>query len=191
MLKWRGETNYYASIMVCLRITSVSTLVPTSWYTGVWKFISEMGITIKGWKNNLQMSRVGDVEIMRSFALAGYTKDELRALNNCRISLQVITLADITTADGMRIATCYLNGKRDPFRKSKWKWPQRSTPSLPTWMRWKDALRNTFCKNHKSNSLRKALGPFIQQMDRTCFYSPSLDSLYKKDGSIYRNTQLW
>jgi len=75
--------------------SSLSHLIPASWYTGVWKFCDELDIIFRGWKSTIPMQRINDSEIMLSFSKQGYSKATMEILNNCRQYLQVITISEL------------------------------------------------------------------------------------------------
>jgi hypothetical protein len=69
-------------------------------------------------------------------------------INNCRIWLQVTTLAEITNTNGTHIMACALTGAQDSHNKpllwqishSKLRWPQQTRPDPATWRVWKRFL---------------------------------------------------
>ena len=93
-------------------------LTPPSWITSQWKFLSETGLEIRGWQHNFTLQRGANEFIMECFVRNGICPKDLQKLNECRIFLQLITLADIVTGDGKRIALNFYNGYRDRFRVS-------------------------------------------------------------------------
>ena len=115
---------------------ALSPLIPTSWYTSLWKFCDDLQVKFNGWSSDVPSYREGDSEIMLEFAKRGYSIDEMRVLNRCRIYLQVFTVVDITGCEGTHISHTYLNGRRDPYRVSSYNWPNQSKPYLQSWTKW-------------------------------------------------------
>ena len=58
-------------------------------------------------------------------------------LNACRIALQIITLSDLTTVDGLKVLPNILQGKQ--YRSSNIKWPNQEIPHH-WWSTWKQYL---------------------------------------------------
>ena len=71
-----------------------------------------------------RIQREGDKFIMNMF-YKKYKKHKkiLAQLNRCRVYLQVLTVADITTSLGTRISRKILHGNKIPGRKSTFRWP--------------------------------------------------------------------
>ncbi len=78
---------------------------------------------------------------MDFFLSLKYKPKTLQILNRCRIYLQVITLADITSADGTQIIPQTLKGHRLADRKSNLKWPKQQSPTREDWILWSSALQ--------------------------------------------------
>ena len=51
-----------------------------------------------------------DVFLMEAYAKFTNDTNTLKILNNCRIHLKIITLSDITSADGKKLIKTQLNG---------------------------------------------------------------------------------
>ena len=62
-----------------------------------------------------------------------YSKNELCEINLCCLYLQVLTVADIVEGNGNQVTTYAAEGKREPTRISKWKWPTIPYPPLAAW----------------------------------------------------------
>jgi hypothetical protein len=95
-----------------------------SWLTSIWKLChrSRIDISVKNhWTPSLL--RTNDVMLMDYFIMNKYNPNELALLNKCRIYLQVLSLADITSADGEKIMTSYKLGLLSQDRKSTLNWP--------------------------------------------------------------------
>ena len=65
----------------------------------------------------------------------------LCSLNTCRIYLQVLTMADISTADRKLILPEVKNGKRPSFRSSTLQWLTQGRPLKEDWKHWRHYLQ--------------------------------------------------
>jgi hypothetical protein len=97
---------------------------------------------------------------MECFLASGYRKKNLQMLNECRKALQVTTLAEITSADGLYVEPWAWKGKPKETSLNSYQWPQ--TPPLQPrhWRQWQQALQATFLHLSQSNKkkLRQPLG---------------------------------
>ena len=78
---------------------------------------------------------------MSEFIYQGFKKGELELINQCHLYLQVITLADIATADGTAIDETYLGPAKHGDRVSLLQWPTQHCPSPRAWSQWRKALQ--------------------------------------------------
>ena len=95
----------------------------------------------------LPETKVTDIFLMDAFASAGYKNSKLTSLNVCRKYLQVITLGDITTADGSLILPSIKAGRQMTTSTSNLLWPHQPHPDEVSWRLWRAALRKTFESN--------------------------------------------
>jgi hypothetical protein len=114
-------------------------LATSTWLTSVWKFLSVAKIRFSGGKK-LQGKREGDGFLMPQLA-RHYKGRDLRRLNNCRIFLQVLTLADICSVDGNAFLLAAWEGR--PWSSDQW-WPRRPAPRPQDWQLWRRALTECF-----------------------------------------------
>ena len=91
-----------------------------------------------------------------------YSKKELKAINNCRIYLQAITLSTITGRNGLQLSAESYMGKRNPDRCSKWRWPALPSPPKSSWNLWRGALDTTLLR-HDRRYLKFPLGPWTRK----------------------------
>ena len=89
-------------------------------------------------------------------AYSKFTKDTntLKILNNCRIHLKIITLSDITSADGKKTHKTQLNGYQSPSFTSDLVWPKQKRPDRKSWEIFKQVNQYIFCYD-KSYTLKK------------------------------------
>jgi hypothetical protein len=105
-----------------------------------WRYASENNIVITG-PNGPDLRRQGDVFLMDNFSSTLHGEDLLQ-VNRCRLFVQALTLADITTIDGLNIMESAWEGrssKNDPT------WPRQGNPTKSAWRLWKRAIANCFC----------------------------------------------
>jgi len=138
-----------------------SPLVQPGWTSNMWKFTSDLGFQFQGWKNDLQHQRLEDKFIMEELMQYGFSIKELQVLNRCRKYLQVLTLADITNGTGDRISQNFLDGKRDPTRKSTFSWSEIPKPGYNAWIKWSEAIRSVFCQTDTGYLLKQPLGRWL------------------------------
>eukprot|EP00957_Ditylum_brightwellii_P161371 12287205-Ditylum_brightwellii.AAC.1 len=67
----------------------------STWMTLTWKFMEENNLLLKEATPNLTPARVNDKILMEGFARNGFLGAQLETLNQCRLFLNVTTLADI------------------------------------------------------------------------------------------------
>jgi len=143
--------------------TTYGHLVPQSWMTSLWEFVSTYNLRIEGWSSTIKKQRKHDRCLMESFVGKGYSNDDLHQLNQCRKHLQVHSLADITNAMGNEITINSIECRRDPYRTSTLIWQQIRRPTPRAQLMWKQALHNTFCTSDINTTLTQELGPWISQ----------------------------
>ena len=158
-----------------------SELVTPGWMTHMWHFTSGNGYSFQGWDNDLEPQRKNDKFIMEEIMKKGYSKKKLIRLNKCRLYLQVITLADISNGDGDKIAKNFLDGKRDPSRRSRFKRIDQKRPTYNAWYEWSEVLKSTFCITDNGDSIHQHLGPWLHTKyhDWDWYYHPTSKSLYQ------------
>ena len=125
--------------------------------------MSEFDITLEDETEKIQDNRQGEKVIMEEFRKNPLIKSsEMKALNKCRLFLKVFMLSDITTGDGREIVRQAWSGKnfKCKTRESKY-WPLWGTPTTSEWIRWRFALKSTFCMSHESK-LNSNLGTWVR-----------------------------
>jgi len=104
----------------------------------------------------------------------------LAQLNRCRITIQAISLSDITDSTEESISLSYLEGRRSQERRSPLSWLAVGPIKTKYWKEWKNCILETFC--HRGTTiLRQTLGKWTQP------------SSQEWDTYIFRrtNTLLW
>jgi len=105
--------------------------IDSTWVTDVWKFTHRTQIQIEienQWTP--QLTRQHDATIMETALSFNLTDLQLQCINMCRLHLQVITLADLTTARGDRLTSYALQGQRNPHHTSQLEWPNKASHNL-------------------------------------------------------------
>ena len=75
--------------------------------------------------------------------------NELKVLNKCRLYLKIFTLSDITSGDGKSIVSKAWTGKNfQGNSRDTSQWPIWGMPTTSEWIRWRFALKSTFCEHH-------------------------------------------
>jgi hypothetical protein len=64
------------------------------------------------------LQRKNDIMLLQFFIELKFSPNQLETLNHCRIYLQVVTLSDITSADGTTLLHPVLQGEKLTDRKS-------------------------------------------------------------------------
>ena len=109
--------------------------VTTTWVSSIGRFLHRMGCRIETrLVRQVGPQRVNDNFLMQ-LALDG--KYKLKLIQQCRLWLQVCTLADICDAAGKQIEKWAFKKKG---RKSKLKWMQQEEPSRKAWGEWRRFL---------------------------------------------------
>jgi hypothetical protein len=108
-----------------------------------------------------------------------FTTKQMKAINRCRLWLQVNTLAEITNIEGTELlmsATIYQTDRnRSPdlwlISRSNLTWPTQEHPSSRDWRTWKKLLDCVASPN--TATLKKPLGPWNRhwQTHRTWTYT--------------------
>ena len=76
---------------------------------------------------DVPLLREGDSYLMAVFITAGYRGLQLKRLNNMRMAMKAVTVADIATPDGRRITQRVLTLKCSNRLRDHYNWP-RSPP---------------------------------------------------------------
>ncbi len=116
-------------------------LAPLGWLTSVWELSSKCGLTLiidNHWLPSIQRNH--DFLLMEGFLREPNNKSTIIILNRCRLYLQVLTMSDITSADGRYILPGIKEGHRHNDRKSTLNWPQQARPPVRDWKVWSRAL---------------------------------------------------
>jgi hypothetical protein len=128
--------------------------IKSSWLTSLWDCVSKVKFTLRlknSWTPDIQ--RINDVMLMDYFITLKYKPKTLQVLNRCRIYLQVLSLSDITSADGKEIIPQVLIGDKLSDRKSNLEWPTQQKHPKNNWIIWASALNHIHTRNRLKNKL--------------------------------------
>jgi hypothetical protein len=107
------------------------------WMTTLWMFTTYAKISfIESGTWVPTISRQHDTFIMEEFLTLKLPTNIMARLNRCRIYLKVLTVSDITTADGQRILVEVKQGNQPLYRQSRLTWPTQGYPSKEDWAHW-------------------------------------------------------
>ena len=81
---------------------------------------------------------------MQCFIDNGFHGIQLASINRCRIYLQVITLSDISTGDGLRIDKSTYTGVKNTNIRTEYLWPVQGKPGKTDWVEWRRAIATVF-----------------------------------------------
>jgi hypothetical protein len=114
-----------------------------TWISSVWKYSHQIGISIElenTWLPTLY--RKGDQSLMELLLSLHLHPSTISEINQCCLFLQVITISDITTADGNLILPEVLEGASIPYRSSVLSWPRQNCPHHNAWRKWNNFLQH-------------------------------------------------
>jgi hypothetical protein len=115
--------------------------IDSTWLTAIWKHTVQLQMQVEVEHHWLPtLTRENDIMLMDLFMTLNFSHSQLKLINNCRLFLQVLTLSDITSADGKTLLPNYTKGIVSTDRTSSLKWPEQTRPPPSAWTLWKTAL---------------------------------------------------
>jgi hypothetical protein len=155
-----------------LSYSTYERIIECNWLTSVWSYVNTANITIDIENQWLpQLARERDTMILDHALTLQFTTQQLRQINASRIYLQVLTISDITTADGTHIIT----GQRARDRVSNLHWPNIRRPT--SWAAWKVFLASISTNGKLRNSLGSWTG--TPHKTWTWYYNPGKEVIYQ------------
>ena len=154
-------------------------ILTDSWIVDTWRFATEQGISWNDKTQKIGLLREKDECIMDKVMESKISDTEKRQVNRCRVYMQVITLADITTGDGKRIrseAWAVQKCSRQGIT-----WPEWGTPSTADKNVWRRVIRSIFFPT-KHLTLETPLGKWSS--DNTEHWEWFIS---KDEGRLYQN----
>ena len=171
----------YGSDLFAAPFAKLGALMPYTWMTHLWEFLDRYGLRIQH-DIELPLLRHHDSFIMRQAVDAKFSPSQLDAINRCRLYLQVLTVAELATADGESLTDKAWNGIRDTSITSPYIWPVQPSPPLRDWRLWQAAL--SVCFLARGLRLQVPLGDWLgNDFQWEWFYSPSENRLYQRTSS--------
>jgi len=103
--------------------------------------------------------------LMQTFLSAKIPAKDLQTLNNCRIYLQVTTLAEISDHTSTSILkVVFICSQHTPslhhISKSLFQWPTQLNPGKPAWKFWTRTIQALYIKPGMTTQLKQKLGPW-------------------------------
>ena len=125
-------------------------MVPPSLVKHIWQFCNKHNILIEEeTTSNVILRRENERFQMEDIALLNEqftNNEELSHINHYHIYLQVTTLVDITTGNGMLIRQGILKGNAKLLNEPYYKWPYQPRPGIFSWRLWRKAIKLCFMR---------------------------------------------
>ena len=157
--------------------------VTDTWIKTFWHSCHAFDISIQDTFGTFALSREGDCFLMPFLVAQGVPPHTLEILNECRLFLEAITLADIVSLSGASITEQALQGIKSLNSLQSYKWPRRP-PSLPQhyWQIWRETLTRYLVKEGETQILKQPLGNWTVDPHLTWewFYDPTTAHLYHR-----------
>ena len=124
-----------------------ATLLTKSWVVETWRFMQSHAITIELPLPQFRLHRLNDQFLMSTLINSSIPRTQWKQFNKCHLYLNVMSLADISSGDGVYIHKDLLTGTFDyGTSHTSVKWPPRQHPlSTTSWKVWYDYLLQLFC----------------------------------------------
>jgi len=160
--------------------------VEWGWVTSLWNFLGSTNLSFQmpsHWTPSLP--RLHDVCLMDYFVSLRLPHSALKSLNYCRLYLQVITLSDISSADGTYILPEAKMGLPLPYRTSVLHWPTQGRPHSEAWVVWRHSLSYLEEREKLIQKLGEWKEPSHQKWQ--AYFNPEDQNAYiTEDGQGYR-----
>ena len=160
--------------------------VDINWVTSIWWFTSSLGLVLDIEDQWLpRLTRENDAMLMDIALQFNFTIEKLRQINLCRLYLQVLSIADITAANGRTLLQEVIQGSRVQHHTSSLHWPSLQRPS--NWSAWRILLQHLV----QGNTLKSPFGKWIDNPHQQWewFYNPTNDILYQCQSSAWKSFQ--
>jgi hypothetical protein len=189
-----------------LPFKSYGGLATHCWISHLWEYLSAQQLTLQPGASAVQLQHSqnewttepthkglspgtnSNRFLMPLFLAAGYTKDDLLAINVCRMYLHAVTISDISTAKGLFLTNPAWSGTQDTTRYSKYQWPCTHRPGNSTWQLWQEALQKAVLVPQAIDlRIRYAIGHWTTDTsDWKWFTNDSKSCLYHREGHLWR-----
>ena len=112
----------------------------SSWIIETYKYCRFREIAFEEPGEILRPRCHGDRALMEVFVNAGYTTEQLKGLNRCRLYSRVVSVSEMTSGTGTMIPPCWFNRRRHRA-DTTYDWPNQGKPTQQDWDLWDTALR--------------------------------------------------
>ena len=139
-------------------------LLTDSWVKVTWQFCWKSNIKIKGKYSRPKPPRINDEALMEMVMRDDrnlFLPWQIRAINRCRMYLQVIFLSDITLSDGKTVHPAVLLGKCMEDRVHRWDWPLQPRPPASDWRLFRKCMKLIWTKNNDYGKIEPVLGEWV------------------------------
>ena len=160
--------------------------ITPSWITDIWKYATDNHIFIEQ-PHQLQQLRTHDVFLMDVFRSLPFSNEQLYLLNETRIALQVITITDISDANGTHILPTFLEAEEICDRRTH-EWPRKRSMTPDMRKLWKKALTLGFLMSETTLLLRQPLGNWLRQPKWHEWWNETENRLYIFEDNVW---QIW
>lgn len=121
-------------------------LATPSWLTSLWEFISFYRIKVVTSCQPPPICRQNDSYIIEALLQEGFSREEVKAANRCRLHLQLLVFSDLATGSGKAVQAFAYEVKRNQNLVSSFEWPNER-PSRRDKQIWQHCLR-TYLIHH-------------------------------------------
>jgi hypothetical protein len=135
-----------------------------SWLFQVCQFNNDHEITVNVAHATLKLKHLHDIGLVDVFHRHFDSKAELRAINRVRMLHKVVSLSDISTADGTRLETTFLSRSEFGGCRNDFIWPTKHHASSADFTIWSKAME--FASAGPNQSLIAPLGDWLVDDDQ-------------------------
>ncbi|CAJ1938660.1 unnamed protein product, partial [Cylindrotheca closterium] len=163
--------------------SNTAILASDTWLKRVWKELEDLDIYVALDSPVPPFRCKGDALLIEVLMELEVDQDALKWLNWCRMFLQVCTVSDIVTADGLSIRESMWHGERDYAHRSSYQWPCTVRPNRNHWKVWQEHLtRALLVSDGPQRLLRHPLGPWIDPLNNWNWLWSSTHGLFHRQG---------
>ena len=169
--------------------SSLLTLATPTWIRHTLQFMHKYNISITHHEGQAYKWHLQDRSIMSAIDdKPYYNTREMKAINRCRIYLQVITLSDITTTEGALIPQALTLVKYNSHSSMAYDWPYQPRPIEEDIKLWKHALTtNLGLRTHIGRTSYQYKGHNeIAAFVNDWRYDPDTTHLWKKKNNVWQ-----
>ena len=166
-------------------------LAPSSLVKHIWYFSHKYNIQIQEeTTTDLSLRRQNDRYIMEEVSSTDeFSNNDLEHINRCRIFLQVTTISDIATGNGMLLRQGVMSGTLTTLQQSHYTWPRQPRPGYSSWRLWRKAMKVCLMRGVRLHlHPRLHLGPWNdgEQDKWNWFYVRRTQKIYQRLPNCWR-----